>query len=72
MNKSVANLHHVERVARAANQRYLEALSVVNDPAPTARWNGLPSDRWSLSVHTPYRCVCGLESRKDTYRLDKT
>jgi hypothetical protein len=35
MNKSVANLHHVERVARAANQRYLEALSVVNDPAPS-------------------------------------
>jgi hypothetical protein len=34
-NKSVANLHHVERVARAANQRYLEALSVVNDPAPS-------------------------------------
>jgi len=37
MNKSVANLHHVERVARAANQRYLEALSVVNDPAPSYR-----------------------------------
>ena len=35
MNKSVANLHHVERVARAANQRYLEALSVVNDPTPS-------------------------------------
>ena len=35
MNKSVANLHHVERVARAGNQRYLEALSVVNDPAPS-------------------------------------
>jgi hypothetical protein len=29
-------LHHVERVARAANQRYLEALSVVNDPAPSS------------------------------------
>ena len=35
MNKNVANLHHVERVARAANQRYREALSVVNDPAPS-------------------------------------
>lgn len=37
MNKGVGNLHHVERAARAANHRYLEALSVVNDPAPSYR-----------------------------------
>ena len=35
MNKGVANFHHFERVARAANDRYLEALSVVEDPAPS-------------------------------------
>jgi len=35
MNKGVANFHHFERVARAANDRYLEALSVVDDPAPS-------------------------------------
>lgn len=35
MNKGVANFHHFERVARAANGRYLEALSVVEDPAPS-------------------------------------
>jgi len=34
MNKGVANLPSYQRVARAANERYLEALSVVNDPAP--------------------------------------
>ena len=35
MNKGVANFYQFERVARAANERYLEALSVVNDPAPS-------------------------------------
>jgi len=34
MNKGVVNLPSYQRVARAANERYLEALSVVNDPAP--------------------------------------
>ncbi len=34
MNKGVANLPSYQRVARAANERYLEALSIVNDPAP--------------------------------------
>ncbi len=34
MNKGVANLPSYQRVARTANERYLEALSVVNDPAP--------------------------------------
>jgi len=34
MNKGVANLPSYQRVARAANERYLEALSVVDDPAP--------------------------------------
>jgi hypothetical protein len=33
MNKGVANLPSYQRVARAANHRYLEALSVVDDPA---------------------------------------
>ena len=35
MNKGVANFYQFEHVARAANERYLEALSVVNDPAPS-------------------------------------
>lgn len=37
MNKGVANLRHYLRVARSANQRYLEALAVVADPAPAYR-----------------------------------
>jgi hypothetical protein len=35
MNKGVANFHQFERVARAANSRYLEALAVVDDPTPS-------------------------------------
>ena len=34
MNKGVANLPSYQRVARAANERYLDALSVVADPTP--------------------------------------
>lgn len=34
MNKSVANLGSYQRVARAANGRYLDALSGVDDPTP--------------------------------------
>jgi hypothetical protein len=37
MNKSVINLYRYREVALAANQRYLEALSVVENPAPTYR-----------------------------------
>ena len=37
MNKGVVNLPSYQRVARAANERYLEALSVVDDPAPAYR-----------------------------------
>lgn len=35
MNKGVANFYQFERVAQAANRRYLEALAVVDDPAPS-------------------------------------
>lgn len=35
MNKGVANFYQFERVAKAANERYLEALAVVDDPAPS-------------------------------------
>jgi hypothetical protein len=35
MNKGVANFYQFERVARVANEQYLEALSVVDDPAPS-------------------------------------
>lgn len=35
MNKGVTNLPSYQRVCRAANDRYLNALSVVNDPTPT-------------------------------------
>ena len=37
MNKGVANFYQFERVARTANERYLEALAVVDDPAPSYR-----------------------------------
>lgn len=35
MNKGVANFYQFERVCRTANERYLEALAVVDDPAPS-------------------------------------
>jgi hypothetical protein len=34
MNKEVANLVHYQEQALAANRRYLDALAVVDDPAP--------------------------------------
>lgn len=37
MNKSVCSLYRYQEVAAAANRRYLEALTVVDNPAPTYR-----------------------------------
>jgi hypothetical protein len=37
MNKGVVNLYRYREVALAANERYLEALSVVENPAPAYR-----------------------------------
>ena len=37
MNKGVSNLYRYREVALAANERYLEALSVVDNPAPAYR-----------------------------------
>jgi hypothetical protein len=37
MNKGVCNLYRYQQVALAANARYLEALSVVDNPAPAYR-----------------------------------
>jgi hypothetical protein len=37
MNQGVCNLYHYREVALAANGRYLEALSVVDNPAPAYR-----------------------------------
>jgi hypothetical protein len=37
MNKGVSNFYHYQEVARSANQRYLEALAVVDDPQPAYR-----------------------------------
>ena len=37
MNKGVINLYRYREVSLAANERYLEALSVVADPAPAYR-----------------------------------
>jgi hypothetical protein len=37
MNKGVCNLYRYREVAKAANARYLEALAVVDDPAPAYR-----------------------------------
>jgi hypothetical protein len=66
MNKSVANMHHVERVARAANQRYLEALSVVNDPAPSYR----EVERLAERHEVAQRSYAGFNpARRDDIRL---
>jgi hypothetical protein len=37
MNKGVCNLYHYREVSLAANERYLDALSVVDNPAPAYR-----------------------------------
>ena len=37
MNKGVCNFYRYREVALAANERYLEAMSVVDDPAPAYR-----------------------------------
>src|SRR3954447_20906611 len=37
MNKGVANFYHYRQVSQAANERYLEALALVADPAPAYR-----------------------------------
>jgi hypothetical protein len=37
MNKGVANFYHYHTLARAANQRYLDALAVVDRPCATAK-----------------------------------
>jgi hypothetical protein len=37
MNKGVSNLYHYREVALGANKRYLDALSVVENPAPAYR-----------------------------------
>ena len=37
MNKGVANFYHYHAVARAANQRYLDALAVVDPPCATRK-----------------------------------
>jgi hypothetical protein len=37
MNKGVANFYHYHAVARAANQRYLDALAVVDRPCATRK-----------------------------------
>ncbi len=37
MNKGVINLYRYRELSLAANERYLEALSVVDDPAPAYR-----------------------------------
>jgi hypothetical protein len=37
MAKGVANLYRYVEVSRAANRRYLDALAVVNDPAPAQK-----------------------------------
>jgi hypothetical protein len=37
MNKGVSNFYHYHHVARAANQRYLDALAVVDLPTATAQ-----------------------------------
>jgi hypothetical protein len=36
MNKEVVNLYRYREVALASNRRYLDALAVVDDPAPSS------------------------------------
>ena len=45
MNKGVANFYQFERACRTANERYLEALAVVDDPAPSYQQVGRLAER---------------------------
>jgi hypothetical protein len=66
MNKGVANFYHYHAVARAANQRYLDALTVVDRPCATLR----QLDRASQPVPFRQRRRRGLNLlRADEQRL---
>ena len=59
-------MHHVERVARRANHRYLEALLVVNDPAPSYRQVERLAERQAVAR----RSCAGLNpARRNDIRL---
>ena len=61
MNKGVANFYHYHAVARAANQRYLEALAVVDRPGTTRR----QLDRACEPVRFHHRRRRGLHLLRD-------
>ena len=66
MNKGVANLPSYQRVCRAANDRYLNALSVVNDPTPAYQQ---VADLTESKTHQGRRYAGFNPARKDDVRL---
>ena len=66
MNKGVTNLPSYQRVSRAANDRYLNALSVVNDPTPAYQQ---VADLTESKTHRGRRYAGFNPARKDDVRL---
>ena len=66
MNKGVANLPSYQRVCRATNDRYLNALSVVNDPTPAYQQ---VADLTESKTHQGRRYAGFNPARKDDVRL---
>jgi hypothetical protein len=66
MNKGVTNLPSYQRVCRAANDRYLNALSVVNDPTPAYQQ---VADLTESKTHRGRRYAGFNPARKDDVRL---
>ncbi len=65
MNKGVTNLPSYQRVCRAANDRYLNALSVVNDPTPAYQQ---VADLTESKTHQGRRYAGFNPARKDDVR----
>ena len=68
MNKGVTNLPSYQRVCRAANDRYLNALSVVNDPTPAYQQ---VADLTESKVHQGRNYAGFNPARKEDVRLFK-
>ena len=66
MNKGVTNLPSYQRVCRAANDRYLNALSVVNDPTPAHQQ---VADLTESKTYRGRRYAGFNPARKDDVRL---
>lgn len=66
LNKGVTNLPNYQRVCRAANDGYLNALSVVNDPTPAYQQ---VADLTESKTHQGRRYARFNPARKDDVRL---